>query len=280
MTWCVLAAGVAFVGAGVAAWWNRRVRGFLPDDPPRPGRKQHERPVPLAGIVLVPATAWWLVAAERWWLLAAMAIAAITGFADDWRKERGDGIDWRTKAAGLVVASAVGCLATTNPIEPWWAVLAIALFVFVVTNATNFLDNTDGVAAALAATSLLVLGNGADEYAAVGFAALGFLPWNWPRPRLFLGDAGAYALGLATAVAVADRGVGGATAWPLLAVFVQLADFVQVVIARLVIGHPPWVGDRRHLTHVAQNLGVPRVWIAPLFAIVALLVAVAGRSFA
>ena len=36
--------------------------------------------------------------------------------------------------------------------------------------------------------------------------------------------------------------------------------------ARVSLGLPPWVGDRRHLTHIAQNAGVPRIAIAPLFA--------------
>lgn len=278
MTWCVVAAGVAFATAGIAAWWNRRVRGFLPDDLPRAGRKQHARPVPLAGIVLVPAVAWWLVAAERWWLLGAMGLAAGTGFVDDWRKERGDGLDWRWKAAGLFAASAAGIAAFVSAGAPWWLLASALLFVFVVTNATNFLDNTDGVACALAATSLIVLGGASDEYAAVGFAALGFLPWNWPRARLFLGDSGAYALGLATGVAAVDRCFGTSHATPLFAVTVQLVDFVQVVMARLVIGHPPWVGDRRHLTHVVQNLGVPARWIAPLFAAIALTFALVGRT--
>ena len=55
----------------------------------------------------------------------------------------------------------------------------------------------------------------------------------------------------------------------LLAVAVPLTDFMQVVLMRLIIGVPPWVGDRRHLTHIAQNLGLHRVTIAPLFAALA-----------
>jgi hypothetical protein len=36
-----------------------------------------------------------------------------------------------------------------------------------------------------------------------------------------------------------------------------------------VLAVPPWVGDRRHLTHILQNLGIARVAIAPIFAAVA-----------
>ena len=107
---------------------------------------------------------------------------------------------------------------------------------------------------------------------AAAWSALAFLPWNWPRPRLFLGDSGAYALGLLV----------GAHSLPwanhqLAAVAVQCADFVQVVVARLVLGVPPWVGDRRHLTHVVQNLGLPRIAVAPLFAAIAAALAFGAR---
>jgi hypothetical protein len=46
-------------------------------------------------------------------------------------------------------------------------------------------------------------------------------------------------------------------------------DFFQVITARLVIGVAPWIGDRRHLTHIAQNWGVRRSLVAPLFATLA-----------
>ncbi len=84
---------------------------------------------------------------------------------------------------------------------------------------------------------------------------------------MFLGDAGAYLLGIVVATAVARASV--ADYRPLLAVAVQLADFAQVVIARVILGLAPWVGDRRHLTHIVHHVGVPRVVIAPLFAAIA-----------
>lgn len=269
------AAPLALALVALATWCNRRWIGWLPDDPPRPGRKQHARPMPLAGVVLVPAALPWLVASGSWWLLAGFVLAAAVGFADDWRKERGHDLGWVVKAAGLSVAAA---LATTGIVDPQaepgvWC--TVVLLVFVLTNATNFLDNTDGVATALAATSLLALAvaTGSVVAAALGWAAVGFLPWNWPRPHAFLGDAGAYALGLTSGVFAASAARTD-PAW-LLTVALPLADFCQVVLARLWLGLPPWVGDRRHLTHIAQNLGLPRVATAPVFAAVALLLALA-----
>lgn len=266
--WAALA---AFVLAAAGDWCNRRVVGWLPDDPPHPGRKQHARPMPLAGIVLVPAIAPWLVAAAAWWPLAAMSVAAAVGFVDDRKKERGAGLDWRAKGLGLCLAAGCAATAVVSPQQAVWTWLGIAVFVFVLTNATNFLDNTDGVATSLCAVSLLAISSGSGWAGAAGFAALGFLPWNWPWPRLFLGDSGAFALGVLAGIAVAGPARYDASALALAAV--QLADFVQVVLARLWLAVPPWVGDRRHLTHIAQNLGLPRIAVAPVFAALALAIA-------
>jgi UDP-GlcNAc:undecaprenyl-phosphate GlcNAc-1-phosphate transferase len=250
---------------------NRRWFGWLPDDPPRAGRKQHLRPIPLAGVLLAPVIVFWMLADPTWerdrFAAAAIVVAAAVGFVDDRGKEHARDLDWRLKALGLAVASALAatsCCSPTDAPGTWCVFVALA---FVLANAVNFLDNTDGVAASLAAVTLFATGNGAGWPGAAGFAALAFVPWNWPRPRLFLGDAGAYALGIAMAIAVGFHLHAG---WNALAfVAVPLADFVQVVIARLGLGQAPWVGDRRHLTHIAQNLGLPRVLVAPLFAALA-----------
>jgi hypothetical protein len=52
----------------------------------------------------------------------------------------------------------------------------------------------------------------------------------------------------------------------LLPMAVFLVDFAQVVIARLIIGVAPWIGDRRHVTHILMNLHLPQWLLAPLLA--------------
>lgn len=253
---------------------NRRRCGWLPDDLPRPGRKQHARPIPLAGVLLLPALAPWFVAAAAWWALAALVLAAATGFVDDRGKEHGRDLDWRLKTIGLVAASAAAATACVSPFDRPWQWLGAVLFTFALANATNFLDNTDGVCAGLSATTLLTASGGHGPAGAAGFAALAFVPWNWPHPRLFLGDAGAYALGAAAALAAWPHLAAGHGCW---LVAIQLADLAQVVAARLWLGLPPWVGDRRHLTHIVQNLGLGRRWVAPVFAAAGLALAQLGR---
>ena len=104
----------------------------------------------------------------------------------------------------------------------------------------------------------------------VGMAFLGFLPFNWPRAVAFLGDSGSLCLGLCLSVASLEFGLRSTGELFHLASLVPLmvfaVDFVQVLAARLLLGIPPWVGDRRHLTHILINLGMPRWSIAPVFA--------------
>lgn len=271
----LIATGLLWLGDFV----NRRWFGWLPDDPPRPGRKQHARPMPLAGVLLCPVLAGFLLAdasrAIGWTGAGAIVVAAAVGFLDDRGKERQHGLDWRAKALGLLLASALAASAVASPVDSPLAWCAAAALAFVLANAVNFLDNTDGVAAGLCAVGLLALDSPAAWPAAAGFTALAFVPWNWPRPRLFLGDAGAYALGIALALAIAEGWHAGGRSLAIAAV--PLVDFAQVVAVRLWLRHPPWVGDRRHLTHVVLHLGAPHVAIAPLFALVALLaIAAAG----
>ena len=275
-----IATVIAGAALGAAVYVNRSVVGWLPDDPPRAGRKQHARPIPLAGIVLLPVVLPWLLWLGEWWLGLATTIAASVGYLDDRGKEHGRDLDWRWKALALGLASLAAAAAATDPWQQPFAFLGITALAFVLCNATNFLDNTDGVCASLSAASLLCLslglgsqGQGSQGLAAaavVGFAALGFLPWNWPRPHLFLGDAGAYLLGIVLAAMVGRSAASHPAA--LFTVAIQLADFVQVVTARIVLGLPPWVGDRRHLTHIAQNCGLPKVAVAPVFAGLAVLI--------
>lgn len=256
--------GWLLVGTALAA--RRRWRGVLPADPPGP-RKAHARPVPLVGIPLIAAVA----VAVGWCggphLLPGLLIVAVAGAWDDLTKCSRGGLRWWQK--GLALALACGLLAAQVSDTPWQWVPWLA-FAFVVTNALNFLDNTDGVCAALAIVGLSVVPAAWSE-PVVGLVA-GFLLWNWPQARAFIGDCGALSLGyLLAAHALAIR-----TQAPLALlapVALPLLDFAQVVVARLLLGFPPWIGDRRHLTHVLQNAGIPAFAVAPLAAALACVLA-------
>ncbi len=241
----------------------RQGRNVLPEDCPRPGRKRHGRPTPMAGAIPCAATALCFGLADRPALVAAILLAGLTGFGDDLRKSRHDGLGWKTKAVGLLGASLLIVHGTLGLDSLGWEARAgFVLATFICINATNFLDNMHGVATAVAGTGLVLLAAGglpvATPLAAIWLA---FLPFNWPHGRAFLGDAGAYGLGAALAAAT----LLSSGDQPLLALAptaVLLLDFVQVVGARLYLGYAPWIGDRRHLSHLLLGLGVPHALVA------------------
>lgn len=261
-------ASTATIGLGL--WCHWRWFACLPDDPPSLPRKLHRRSMPLGGVLIAPAALPWLASGGLGWPeLGALLLATAAGYGDDLGKARGDGLDWRVKGGLLLAACLLGSAHLFTPLGEPIAWLVAAAMAFVVVNATNFLDNMNGVALALAGTALLALG-GDGPFAALGWAALGVVPWNWPRARLFLGDAGAYLLGMGSALAALAAAQRGELALATAALGVQLADFVQVVTARLWLHLPPWVGDRRHLTHLLHHRGVPVWLVAPILVGVAL----------
>jgi len=267
--WPQVAAGLAagFTLAALARFVNRHGIGFLPQDTPGGPRKQHARVTPMVGFLLAAGASLWLLLHDALALAGAAALLAATGYADDRGKRRG-GLPWRAKAVAQLAAAALVTAAVVPRADLAVWLLAVA-FVFVLINALNFLDNMDGVSALVGGLGILLATRGHGALAVAGALFLGFVPWNWPRPGLFLGDGGALALGalLAGAALEAGREADGHLALaPLLAAtFVPLLDFAQVVCARLWLGYAPWVGDRRHLTHIATYVGVPAVWVAPLF---------------
>lgn len=255
---------------------HTRVRGFLPEDSPGPARKRHARPTPMAGTIPAAVAVVACGLAQAWWLGGACALGACVGLLDDLRKSHGrDGLGWRMKAIGLAGAATLGTLAIRQPDTalPHFCLLAAGLFCLV--NAFNFLDNQDGVATSLGVVALGALAWRGDHDLALPLCAafLAFLPFNWPRPHLFLGDAGAYALGMCAAtLTFRPLAAGPDPDWlhALTPVALPVIDFTQVVAVRLALGYAPWKGDRRHLTHLLLLLGIPSRALAPLLATLAL----------
>lgn len=289
-----LLAGYLAIGAllGLAAGQaalhvHSRIRGWLPQDHPAPGRKRHAAPTPMLGVV--PALASALLgglAGLPWGWTTAVLIAAAVGWWDDRAKDQHR--DLRAAPKALLLLLAAACAAWGAGPDADLFTLAIAtLLLFVAINAVNFLDNTDGVALQLGVVGfgiLLTTARGASQADAAALLCglwFGVLPFNWPRPRAFLGDCGALALGAALAgLAAWQVGLGptaDAPTWLPAPGFAALAipflDFTQVVTARLYLGYAPWIGDRRHLPHLLLLLGMKTPWVAPTLAAGALAIA-------
>ncbi|MDP1876257.1 MAG: MraY family glycosyltransferase, partial [Actinomycetota bacterium] len=194
-------------------------------------------------------------------------VAALIGFLDD-RQHLNPYLRLILQAGVGVLAWVLGTRLNVTGILVVDAAILV-LWVMVIVNGTNLLDNSDG----LAGTTVLVSAAGASLIAAmygqvlvslmgaalVGVAA-GFLWHNWFPAKVYMGDAGAYFLGTLLALLTvrlrpdsAPAAVGVAIA--VLLVLLPLVDTTYVVIKRLRLGIHPFTAGRDHMSHVLQDRG-------------------------
>jgi Fuc2NAc and GlcNAc transferase len=219
----VIAVAAATIAVAVTGWVRRQALARLWLDVPT-ARSSHQTPTPRGGgmaIVVASAAgfvALWAAGAIETGMLAALLggglMVAWIGFRDDRKPVR--------PAVRLAVhlAAAAWALAWLGGVPPVkfgttlvdFGVAGYALGVLAigwVVNLFNFMDGIDGIAASEAAFmalagALLAGSAAAPDVAAAGvvFAAacLGFLAWNWPPARIFMGDVGSGYLGYVLAV--------------------------------------------------------------------------------
>jgi UDP-GlcNAc:undecaprenyl-phosphate GlcNAc-1-phosphate transferase len=161
----------------------------------------------------------------------------------------------------------------------WADVILTVLWVVTVTNAVNFIDNMDGLAAGVTTMSALGIfaisaANGdllvSSLALALAGAGVGFLRYNLPPARIFLGDAGSLMLGflLAALILKLDLPVGPAPPRVLSTVLlaaVPLFDLSVVVVARAAGRRPIWLGGRDHTSHRLVARGMSRRSVAVTF---------------
>ncbi|MBQ6473317.1 MAG: undecaprenyl/decaprenyl-phosphate alpha-N-acetylglucosaminyl 1-phosphate transferase [Victivallales bacterium] len=153
--------------------------------------------------------------------------------------------------------------------------LLSALWMMVVINALNFFDNMDGLAAGTAAIAafflLFVAALRGQNFVGVlaaltGGVACGFLVFNTPPARIFMGDGGSHLLGyllaicglLTTYYIPSENATPAPLLIPLFALGVPLFDAMAVVVIRLRLGVPIYKGDNRHISHRFARLGLSR----------------------
>lgn len=280
-----LAFGVSFALTPQVAQLARRV-GILdiPD-----ARKQHGRATPLLGgtavfVGMVTALAAnGILTAELIAILGAAMVLFVTGVFDDWREV----------PAGLKLFVQLGCAAmvmSTGVVlhvlpDAWGAwgglgnLLLTLAWIVGITNAMNFFDGMDGLAAGLGAIIAFLLGVVAFQTRqpflgwfalAVLGGCLGFLPFNLRRngPALvFLGDAGSTVIGFVLAcIAVYGDWAEGrplvALASPVLIFWLLIFDMVHITVDRILTGKVDsfrsWIEyvGKDHLHHrLADALG-------------------------
>src|ERR1039458_2788094 len=279
-------------------WRKWCLRANLVDDPGR--RKIHDAPVPLAGGlavltgILLPLAAGAILLKtgtvffhqtqsiqygleKRGLELLTIAFGAIAITLLGWFDDKHE-LKPLPKFAGqllVAVAVAMACKRITLFVHSDVFSYAITiLWLLTIINAFNFMDNMNGLCAGLGAIGALLFAiiaaaNGEYPVATTGFlicgALIGFLPWNFPSARAFLGDAGSHLVGYLLAVMAIlphfytkQNPRPLAVLSPLLVLAIPLIDLAQVVYSRTLNRKPFWIGDTNHLSHRLVRAGMSR----------------------
>src|SRR5580692_4214795 len=232
-------------------------------------------------------------------LLLAGGLLVAVGIVDDrWGLGAVSKLAGQIAAGGIVVWSGAYLPwipwpgSETVVFEPDLAYTLTILLIVATINAVNFIDGLDGLAAGIVGISALAylvysytltnsVGIPSQSVPAVASAVLagmclGFLPHNFNPARIFMGDAGAYLLGLMLAYgpiasfASLDQNLlttygtqHPANRFPtILPLIIPIAiwvipytDMLLAVVRRTLKGQSPFAADRQHLHHRLMNLG-------------------------
>ena len=230
-------------------------------------RSSHSTPTPrggglavLGGVVPCLGAAALATGAGAALLMPALGLALVAGasFYDDLR-----GASARLRLGTQILAVAIGLAALPEGARvfqgllPLWADRLAAGFLWLwFVNLYNFMDGIDGITA----VETIVIGLGLALVAALApphpfpvaaglvlsGAAAGFLPWNWAKARIFLGDVGSVPLGYTLGFLLLDLAAAGRWAAALALPLYYLADATLTLLGRMARGERFWEGHRSH----------------------------------
>lgn len=250
-------------------------------------RKKHKSPVPLSGgiAMFVAFLVGFLAFVIRLdssmpYLLVGAAMIVGVGFVDDLSKARG--IEFPVWPR-LMVHIAAACVAFAGNIRftgffnhftevyvylpIWLQFILTVLWIVGLVTVFNFMDGLDGLSGLLALVAgstffVVALHMGQPEsafLAAIFVAAVaGFLCFNLPPAKVYMGDSGAYLLGFILAAISLHGAFKQATvvslAIPMLAMGVPIFDGVLVVVRRILARKPAYIADSTDITHLHFRL--------------------------
>ena len=255
-------------------------------DVPKDGRRMHKKPIPrLGGLAIIFGFAVSICCFAHFSraLIATLCgafIIAVMGIIDDCKNLSAKLKFLIQIAAALVViiGGNIRITVLTNPnifssdpyiVLPWWlSISTTVIWIVFITNAVNFIDGLDGLAAGVSAilsVRLVFIALIIQEYseAIIGLALMGacfgFLPFNFNPAKIFMGDTGSTFLGFMLAT-LSIQGVFKSYAIitfavPLLILGLPLFDALFAMIRRIWKGQSPMVADRGHLHHRLIDMG-------------------------
>ena len=276
-----LAAGAVCIAALPASIWLARRTGAVAE--PDADRHIHSQPTPrLGGIAMflgfaVAVAAFGSSIQYRWQVVAVCGAITIAMALDDIFD-----LSWKAKltievGAGVLVAIsgvlitfiAVPGLGSTSVWQLGWLAAPITIaWITGMEVSVNFLDGADGVAAGVVAIVAAVLLLAAINRlqapgdvqsgvivmsGAIMGCCLGFLVFNLPPARVFMGDSGSHflgvALGMLTILGVSKIVVGLSLLVPLIALGLPISDTAYAIVRRKRAGRSPAEPDAGHLHH-------------------------------
>lgn len=263
MPWLVMGALLGLALLSAALTWAARgyaLRRQLFDQPGE--RRSHSVATPRGGgiaivislLVTAGVAMWAWPAALPSLLVAALGLALVAGIG--WWDDHRPLPAMRRLMVHFIAAALLAALVRLHG-GSWLLAVLVLLFTASLINIWNFMDGINGIAASQAvvvALGLAPLLPWPYSLAAIalGLACLGFLPFNFPRARIFMGDVGSGALGYAVAAVLALASVKTDINWILLLVSASpfLVDAGFTLLARIISGQR-WMEP--HTQHVYQR---------------------------
>ncbi len=264
-------AWILLVGAALVSWLlagrlrqYALARGMV--DAPSP-RSSHDVGTPRGGGGAIVVAAWGAFAWYAWSgdsnalppaVLAGGLLVAVVGFVDDHRP--------LSPIFRLVCHFAAAMLAVYGFGSVGFGIagdVAAVVYIAWMINLTNFMDGIDGLAGSQAVTvcgaaavlsTLAVSGNGLwQEPGVLAAAAAGFLAWNWPPARVFMGDVGSGFIGFMVAVfSLLAAAVAPELGWSwIILSAVSIADASVALLRRAARRDQLF---KPHRTHAHQHL--------------------------
>lgn len=166
---------------------------------------------------------------------------------------------------------------------PILGALFTVIWVMTIVNAMNFLDGVSGLNSGItcvASFSLFLLSvnpklhenlAGQSEVATIAlilsFVALGFVLFDFPKPKILMGDTGSTFFGFLLATLAVFS--GGKVATAVLVLGIPIMDMAWVVLRRIIEGKKFWQGDLKHMHHRLLDLGLSRRKVVLVYYVVA-----------
>lgn len=232
-------------------------------------------------------------------IIIGAVIIFIVMLIDDMKK-----LPWWVKLIGAILAATAPILAglrivyMTNIFEgssfniQWLSIPLTYIWIVGMTNAMNFIDGLDGLAAGITviATIAAVIASLTRDMlvptvllACICGSAAGFLPWNFKPAKIIMGDSGANFIGYSISVA-AIWGLAKATTAAVmgvcvLALAVPMSDVIITSIRRMLKGQSPMIGGLDNIHYVLLKRGWSEKTVVLVFYLITALLSAVAVAF-